>query len=195
MRTFPLILALVLSLSAAFGQLDSNSITVTASRGNSPGPPDQALFGVVVTSAVDTSLDDVIALLQGTGVSAANLQALNEYTISIGSSGPPTETLNWRFSFTAPLTKNKDTIAMLSSLQQTIAKKSNGVTMSFSIQGTQTSVQPPQTCSQSDLLTDARTQAQKLADGAGVSVGNILAMSSSTFATCSLTVKFALQRY
>lgn len=194
MRTFPLILALVVSLSAAFAQLDSNSITVTASRGPSSGPPDQALFGVVVTSGVDTNLDDVIALLPGTGISAANLQALDEYQIYNGSSGPPLETINWRFSFTAPLAKNKDTIATLTNLQATIAKNNNGVTMSFSIQGTQTSVQP-QICSQSDLLTDARTQAQKLADGAGVSVGNILAMSSSTYAPCSLTVKFALQRY
>jgi hypothetical protein len=195
MRTIPIILALVLFLSVAFAQVDSNSITVTASRGNSSGPPDQALFGVVVSSGLDTSLDDVIALLQGTGISAANLQALDEYPISTGTSGQTTETLNWRFSFTAPLAKNKDTIAMLTNLQATIAKKNNGVTMSFSIQGTRTSVQPPQTCSQSDLLTDARTQAQKLADGAGVGVGNILAMSSSTYATCSLTVKFALLRY
>jgi uncharacterized protein YggE len=194
MQIFPLILALVLSLSVAFAQLDSNSITVTASRGSSSGPPDQALFGVVVTSGVDTSLDDVIALLQGTGISAANLQALEEYLIPTGMSGQTTETLNWRFSFTAPLAKNKDTIAMLTTLQQTIAKKNNGVTMSFSIQGTQSSIQP-QTCSQSDLLTDARTQAQKLADGAGVSVGNILAMSSPTGAACVLTVRFALLRY
>jgi hypothetical protein len=194
MRKIPLITALVLSLSVAFAQLDSNSITVTASRGNSATAPDQTVFGVVVTSGVDTGLDDVIALLQGTGISAANLQALNEYTIASGPSGQPTETLNWRFSFTAPLAKNKDTIATLTNLQATIAKKNNGVMMSFSIQGTQSTLQP-QTCSQSDLLTDARTQAQKLADGAGVSVGNILAMSSPTGAACVLTVRFALLRY
>jgi hypothetical protein len=168
------------------------------------------VFSVVVTSGLDTSLDDVIALLQGTGISAANLQSLSEYPISNGSSGQPTETLNWRFSFTAPLTKNKDTIAMLTSLQQTIAMKNNGQTMSFSIQGTQSSSQP-QTCLLPDLLTDARAQAQKLADGAGLGVGNILAMSSSTTGVsaagiagillgassspCTLTVKFALLRF
>jgi hypothetical protein len=199
MRIFPLILAPVLSLSVAFAQVDSNSITVTASRGPSSGPPDQAVFGVVVTSGVDTSLDDVIALLQGTGIGAANLRSLNEYPISNGSSGQATEALNWQFTVTAPLAKNKDTIATLTNLQATIAKNNNSVTMSFSIQGTQSSVQP-QTCSQSDLLTDARTQAQKLADGAGVSVGNILALSGSTtagtlYSSCLLTVKFALLRY
>ena len=194
MRQFALILTLVLSLSTAFAQLDSNSITVTASRTSASARPDQALFSVVVTSSVDASLDDVIALLPGTGISAANLQALDESPIYSGSSGPPIETLNWRFSFNAPLAKNKDTITMLTNLQATIAKNNNGVTMSFSIQGTQSTLQP-QTCSLSDLLTDARTQAQKLADGAGGSVGNILAMSSPTGAVCFLTVRFALLRY
>ena len=151
------------------------------------------MFGVDVTSGLDTSLDDVIALLQGTGVSAANLQSLNEFTNYGGSAGQTTETLDWRFTFTAPFTKNKDTITMLTGLQQTIAKKNNGQTMSFSIQGTQSSAQPP-ACSLSDLLNSAKTQAQKLADGAGASLGNILAMSSPTGA-CNLTVKFALLRY
>jgi uncharacterized protein YggE len=193
MQTFPMILALVLSSSLAFGQLDSNSITVTASRGNSSSPPDLAVFSVVVISGLDTSLDDVIALLQGTGISAANLQSLGQSRLS-NAPGQVTETLNWRFSFTSPLTKNKDTIAMLTGLQQTIAKNNTGVTMSFSIQGTQSSAQP-QTCLLPDLLTDARSRAQKLADGAGVSVGNILAMSSPTAAVCFLTVRFALLRY
>jgi hypothetical protein len=209
MQTFPIILALVLSSSLAFGQLDSNSITVTASRSNASGPPNLAVFSVVVTSGLDTSLDDVIALLQGTGISAANLQSLDQYRLS-NAPGQVTETLNWRFSFTAPLTKNKDTIAMLTSLQQAIAKMNNGQTMSFSIQGSQSSVQP-QVCSLPDLLTDARAQAQKLADGAGLGVGNILAMSSSTTGVsaagiagillgassspCILTVRFALLRF
>ena len=193
MRKLPLILALVLSSSLAFGQTDSNSITVTASQSYTSAPPDTAVFGVDVTSGLDTSLDDVIAVLQGTGVSAANLQSLNEFTNYGGSAGQTTETLDWRFTFTAPFTKNKDTITMLTGLQQTIAKKNNGQTMSFSIQGTQSSAQPP-ACSLSDLLNSAKTQAQKLADGAGASLGNILAMSSPTGA-CNLTVKFALLRY
>jgi hypothetical protein len=194
MRKF-LILALVLSSSLAFGQTDSNSITVTASPSYTSGPPDQAVFGVVVTSGLDTTLDGVITLLQGTGIGTANLQSLNEITNYIGSPPQLTTTFQWRFTFTASFAKNKDTIASLTSLQAAIAKNNNGVTISFSIQGTQSSAQPPPACSLPDLLTSAKTQAQKLADGAGVSVGNILAMSSPTGAVCSLTVKFALLRY
>jgi hypothetical protein len=190
-----LISALVLSSSLAFGQTDSNSITVTASPNYTSGPPDQAVFGVLVTSSLDTTLDGVIALLQGTGITAANLQSLNEYTNYMGSPPQLTETFQWRFTFTVPFAKNKDTIATLTSLQATIAKNNNGVTMSFSIQGTQSSAPAPPACSLSDLLTSAKTQAQKLADGAGVSLGNILAMSSPTGTVCSLTVKFALLRF
>ena len=196
MRKVLLISALVLSSSLAFGQVDSNSITVTASRGNSSGPPDLAVFSVQVNSGLDTSLDDVIAALQGSGISAANLQNVYTLLISANSARAPQqiEMLAWSFTLTAPFPKNKDTITMLTIVQQTIAKKNNGQAMFFSIQGTQSSVQP-QACSLADLLADARTQAQKLADGAGVSVGNILAMSSPTAGVCTLTVKFGLLRY
>jgi uncharacterized protein YggE len=216
MRKLPLIPALMLPLSLAFGQVDSNSITVTASRSNASGQPDQAVFNVQVNSGLDTSLDDVIAALQGSGISTANFQGLTAFFPS-GVSGtgttPPAQALDWSFQFAAPLAKVKDTITTLSSLQAKIAKQNNGLALSFSIQGSQSSAQP-QACSLTDLLTDARTQAQKLADGAGVSVGNILAMSSPTTGVgvapvanlgsillgasgstaCTLTVRFALLR-
>jgi hypothetical protein len=157
------------------------------------------VFAVHVDSGLDTSLDDVIAALQGTGISAANLQNLSTlFNSRVSELGVQTATLDWWFTFTAPLAKSKDTITMLTNLQATITQRNNGVTMSFSIQGTQSSAQL-QACSLPDLLPNARTQAQKLADGAGVSVGNILAMSSPTatgqLITCTLTVKFALLRY
>ena len=121
--------------------------------------------------------------------------------------------LAWSFRFAVPFSRNKDILSTLSNLRQTIANKNNGAGLSFYFQGTQSSAQSQQTCSVSDLLTDARAQAQKLAAGAGVSVGNILAMSSpvgagfasvpglgpssvpSAVPVCTLTVKFALSRF
>jgi len=47
-----------------FGQLDSNSVTVTATR-NLNTQPDQALLEITVTSPLDATLDNVVALLQG----------------------------------------------------------------------------------------------------------------------------------
>jgi hypothetical protein len=169
------------------------------------------VFNVQVTTGLDSGLDDVIAALQGSGITAANFQGLSaSFDLIVSGTGttPPAQTLDWSFQLAAPLAKVKDTITALSSLQSKIAAQNNGLALSFSIQGTQSSA-PPSTCSLSNLLTNAQTQAQNLAIGAGLSVGNILAMSSSTAGVsavglagallgastaspCILTVKFEL---
>jgi hypothetical protein len=222
------IFLLILSTPVAFAQLDSNSITVIATRSMTQ-QPDQVLFGVTVQSGLNTSLDDVVAALQGSGITAANFAGVSTAPISfVGltpTPQPPTVTpmLQWTFALPVPLAKIKDTVASLSALQKSIAQQNNGLTLSFNVQGTQVSAQLLQShvCPTSDLLTDARAQAQKLADAAGVSLGAVLAMSSATSvpsgvgsvvpvisalnfvstastafpSVCSMTVKFALLRY
>ena len=204
----------MISVSLAFGQLDSNSITVTASRGPTASQPDQAIFNLSVTSGLDATIDDVLAALPGSGITIAYFQGFNSGYL-YAPSGNQTVTLQWAFQFAVPLTKIKDTITLLTGLQQAAAKKNNGLSITFSIQGAQSSVQS-QSCSLSDLVADARAQAQKLANGAGLSAGNILAISSPTSSAnlgfgqaltlgsttpaalpgaCLLTVKFALLRY
>jgi uncharacterized protein YggE len=206
----------VLSASLAFAQLDSNSITVTASR-NSALQADQAVFVVTVQSDTNASLDDIVAALQGSGITAANLtSASTPQLIFTGNPGvgsilaPLAASIQWSFSLPVALSKTKDTVASLTTLQQNITQKNKSLKLSFSIQGTQVSSQAvqSQTCSVSDLLSDARTQAQKLASAAGVTLGTILAMSSPTSnvvvppapyvasaAPCALTVKFAVTRF
>ena len=213
MRT--LLIMFVLSIPLAFGQLDSNSITVTASRSTTTGvPPDQAVFMVQVSSGLDASLDDVLTALQGTGITTVNFLTMNSFVLFPQAQGQPGPLLGWTFRYAVPLAKIKDTVALLTSLQQTIANRHNGLTLVFGLQGFQGS---GQNCSLSDLIADARTQAQKLADAGGVSVGNILAISSPTGAstqnsiqavapgaagappsgppTCAVTVKFGLLRF
>ena len=219
---------LILSVPAAFGQLDSNSVTVTAARSMSQ-QPDQILFAVNVQSGLNTSLDDVVAALQGSGITAANFSGVimgpNVIFSGIGTQPPPLPTavappLQWVFGLPVPLAKIKDTIVMLTALQKNIAQQNNGLMLSFNVQGTQVSAQSQQSpvCPTSDLLTDATTQAQKLASAAGLSLGSVLAMSSGTSVSgnvgtpisvsavisfsppilpsvCSMTVKFALLRY
>jgi hypothetical protein len=211
---------LISSVPAAFAQLDSNSVTVSAIRSVTQ-QPDQVLFAVTVQSGLNTSLDDVVAALQGSGITAANFSG-----VSMGANlvlnlqptmAPPL--LQWIFALPAPLAKIKDTIATLTALQKGIAQQNNGLTLSFNVQGTQVSAQSQQShvCPTADLLADATTQAQKLAAAAGLSLGSVLAMSGGTsvpngvvsasvtgllsFAppvlpsVCSMTVKFALLRY
>jgi hypothetical protein len=213
MRT--LILALVLSGSLAFGQIDSNAVTVTASR-NATLQPDTVLFDVTVATGFNAGLDDVIAALAGSGITAANFtnvssqQFIQDFNPGVVA---PQPMLQWTFVLPVPLSKLKDTSTALSNLQQSIAKKNAGLAMSFFVQGTQVSpqLQQSQPCVVSDLLTDARAQAQKLADAAGLTLGQLLALSSATSSTtvsssfglasfllspsvCAVTVKYALIR-
>jgi uncharacterized protein YggE len=185
MQRIAFVLLLACWCSLAFGQLESNSITVSTS--NTPTlQPDQAVFSVTVTSPQTTGLDDVLTALQGSGITAANFTGVSTQQIYsvLGSSGTstPPPMLTWLFSLTSPLTNTKATVASLTTLQQNIMKANNGLTLSFSIVGTQVSQQlaQSQTCSLSGLIAAATTQAQSLASAAGVYLGAILALSSST---------------
>ncbi len=175
----------LLSCALAFGQLDSNSITVTASN-NASLQPDEALFSVSVTSSQTTGLDDVLAALQPVGVTVGNFSGVSTQpsaTLIVGGlSTTSAPTLIWSFTLPAPLANTKATVATLTSLQQNIAKANSGLTMAFSIAGTQVSQQlsQSQTCSLPALITAATTQAQTLAAAGSLTLGSILAMSSST---------------
>lgn len=178
----------ILSASLAFGQLDSNSVTVTAIR-SANLQPDQVVFSVAVDSGTSATLTDVLAAVQGIGITSANFSGVSTapalcYAVVVdpGSPIPQTQTLHWLFALPVSLSKIKDTITSLSNLQQSLIQKNSALKLSFSVQGTQVSPQTlqSQNCAAADLIADARAQAQKLTDAAGMVLGGILAMSSST---------------
>jgi len=203
----------VLFAPLLLGQLDTNSVTVTAST-SATLQPDQVVFQIQVTSGLNVTLNDIVAALQGMGITTANFSGINS-VLEITGAPPPMPMETWNFTLAAPLAKIKDTVALLTSLQQMIAEQNNGLQLSFSVQGTQISqqLQQSQPCVLSDLLANARTQAQSLASAAGFTLDVIQAMSSaistavssqgqslSSFllgaaaAPCTVTVKFGLIR-
>jgi uncharacterized protein YggE len=203
----------LLAIAPAFGQLESNTVTVSAAR-STYLQPDQVVFGLSVTSPVSTNLDQVIAALSGLGITSANLTG-------VGSNATP-PTLQWNFTLAVPIPSLTATIGAISKLEQNFAQNNNGLTLTFSVNGTQVSqqLQESQSCSNTDLIADATAQAQKLAAAAGMTLGPILYLSNApsaptfgvptivarlgTFAeflqgsvsspaTCSLVVTFRLQ--
>jgi hypothetical protein len=176
-----LIAGFLASASLAFGQLDTNSITIASSRSISL-QPDQVVFGVDVHSNLNTGLDEVISGLQGSGITAANLTGVyggGEAFLGITASAPG---LDWAFSIGAALERVQNTIASLTALQQKLARKPNGSSLTFSVQNTQVSarLQQPDQCQTADLVGDALAQARRLADAAGVSAGPIIAISDGS---------------
>lgn len=187
-----LLFAFVISPSLAFGQLDSNSVTVTASSSASLSP-DQIVFTVVVSAPVDKTLDDVTSALAGSGITTANFTGVSVY-----SSQPsiPAYILTWEFNVPVAFSQMQTEVAALTALQKTIAQMNNGMSLQFTAQGTQvsTQLQQSQTCSVPALIATATSQAQALAAAADFSVGNIVKMSSVTSSSpvCTMTVEFQL---
>ena len=201
------LLFLLFPLTLAFAQLTPNSVTVTASRNNT-AQPDQVVFYVRVDGPLTTTQSDALSALQGSGITQANFSSVTTIQQYGLPNQQPTTQLEWAFTLPVAFTDMKSTVGLLSGVQQSNAKKNNGLSISFGVQGTQTSpqAQQSQTCAMSDLISDARAQAQKMASAAGAGIGAVLAVSGSTSTTtssalaaspvsvpgCTLTVKFQL---
>jgi hypothetical protein len=187
------------SCALVSGQVTSNSVTVNVSR-NANLQPDQIVLDIEVSAGPAATLDQVLAALQGFGLTQANFSGL--------SSGPGQQ-VSWGFSLPVAFSDLKSTVAQLSALQTAIAQTNPGLSMSFSVRGTQVSQQSQQSvsCAAADLMADALARAQNMAAAAGQPLAGILSMSSASTAAnpvsgifstptyqpvCSLTATFAL---
>jgi hypothetical protein len=184
------LIALFLACSAlAFGQLDSDTITIQASRAVNL-TPDQVVFSVSVSAGPSTSLDQVVAALSNSDITAANFVGVTGGT----SSQSP---LQWLFTLAAPLAKIKAAVASLTALQQSIAQNNSGMTLAFQVQGTQVSPASiqSQACSTADLVADAQAQAQNVAAAAmGLAIGPIVAISDGSPVEGTLTTTVPVSR-
>ena len=190
----------LIAAACAFAQLDSNSITVSASRSASL-QPDQVVFGVTVNADLSLGLSDVLAAVEPAGLTQANFVGVSSGqvlpVIFDPGQGPvpqPQQRLQWVFGAPVPFAKLKDMASVLTDLQRSLAQAPNGPRLSFTVQGTQVSLQlqQSQSCAASDLIADARAQAQKLASAAGLTAGNVLAIATATAASSSAGVFLGL---
>ena len=194
-----LVFALILPLWA------QNSVTVTVSRSVNV-QPDLALFQVDIVTGTSSSLEDVLSAVQGSILTAANFSSLRTIQQYLPDRNGPVDSLDWTFSVTAPIGNLKNQVSQLTKLQQAVAEKKNGMSVSFSVQSTQVSAQAAQSanCSVTDLMADAKAQALKMTAASGSLLGGVLAMSGITqspganssatsyyYPACTLTVKFA----
>jgi hypothetical protein len=155
-----LILSFGMSALHLFGQLDSNTVTVTASQSMNV-QPDQVLFAVYVTTPLTASLDDVLAALKGAGITSANFSGVNsagsgQTVVVTGNLPAPTE--QWAFGLPVPFAQMKATVTALTNLQQSIMQANSGFTLSFSVQGAQisTSLLQSQACNNAGLRALSR---------------------------------------
>jgi hypothetical protein len=156
---------LLLAAAPLFGQLPSNTLNIAATR-SIVLQPDQVVFGLTVSTPVTVILFEVVDGLSGLGITSANLSGVDNSNAT---------TLQWNFTLAVPLSNLAATINSLANFQQTSPRRSL-LALTFSVNGTQVSqkLQQSQSCSNSDLISDATTQAQKLAAAAGMTLGPIV---------------------
>jgi hypothetical protein len=111
------------------------------------------------------------------GISASNLSNVSNSTVNAPAG--PQQVFVWTFSLSVPFGSMTQTLTGLSKLQQSVAKQNPGMTLSFDVNGIQAS-QTSQPCPFPQLVADARGLAQRLAGAAGVTVGNLLALSDGS---------------
>lgn len=188
---------LLLLPALAFAQITANTVTVTVSQ-TAAAQPDTAIFSVTVMSGIDKNFSDILAALQGSGITAANFVDLSSTTITVINPGSQPAAglqpqLSWGFQLSVPLSKSKDTTAALSTLTQNLPQNNSGLSLTFGLSSTQVSNQAAN-CNLTDLVATAHTQAQQLTSAAGLVAGMIQSISTSVGppAACFLTVRFLL---
>jgi hypothetical protein len=166
----------------------TNSVTVNASQ--TAAQPDSVVFSVTVTSGFGATLESVVNAVSSLGITAANLTGLGVPNAPFGPIprlGPPQEL--WTFQLAVPFTQMKSTSATLAVLQKSIL--STGLSLSWTLTGTQTSPAAASACNVSNLTTQASVQAQQIASAASVKLGAISQLAIST-SGCSLSASYAL---
>lgn len=169
--------------AVAYGQLDSNSITINELR-TIDLQPDQVIFAVTVQAPASAGLDEILGALHGSGITSSELVSVSPPQISVVTGLPLPQPVTWTFLMPAGIERMSATVAALTALQQTIGQNNSGLNLRFTVQGTQASagLQQPDQCPVADLVRDAQMQARKLADAAGLTAGPIIALSDGSIA-------------
>jgi hypothetical protein len=152
------------SLTATFAPGGPRFIAIAAQAPASNAPPTRVSVTLNVTADVSVGLDQIVQAVAATGVSAADL-------FGVGQSG--SGQAQWMFSYTAPLSKWKDTLAALAKARDA---KHTGITVDYFISAEPA---PAPECAQPTLLSQARRTAQDIAAAAGVALGPLTAVSDA----------------
>lgn len=167
--------ALAIAISPfAFAQLESNSLTVNASR-SSLVAPDQALFSIRVSAEPAVSLTQVLNGVQKAGVTGEHLTDVETDMQESGFRWV------WLFLLPVPLNNITDLQRTLTELQQSPDTATRGLSLSFSLVGARSSptLITAQRCPVSELLAEARAEAQKMANAASLTLGPVLAIGDA----------------
>jgi len=170
MRTLWILLA---AATAAFGQLDTKTITITASSTPS-AQTSNANVQVDVSLPEASTLQDAVNVVQGAGFTADNFTNVSSsYYLYLLPTATTAPTVDWTLSRTVSATEVPSVVAAL----EAATKKQPSGTLSYSVSN---AAAPPPDCPYTGLVGAAQSQARKVADAAGVKLGGIVSIEQGT---------------
>jgi len=167
---------LLATAAAAFGQLDTNTITITASSTPS-AQTSNATVQVNVSLPEVSTLQDAVNVVQGAGFTADNFTNVSSsyylYLDLLPAPATAAPTVDWTLSRTVSATEVPSVVAAL----EAATKKQPSGTVSYSVSN---AAAPPPDCAYTGLVGAAQSQARKVADAAGVKLGGIVSIEQGT---------------
>jgi hypothetical protein len=166
---------LIAACTAAFAQLHSDTISITATGQTALPQPDQVTVSVSVYAGSELGFEQVAKILAGIAVTELNLISVERPTTRVCARECSPVTL-WRFGLTEPLSKLNETLRALARIE---TAQPSGVENSYSVSSSVSSA-ATQECAYPILISQARRHAGNIAAAAGLRVGAIVAMSDGT---------------
>ena len=171
MRALCILLA---AATAAFGQLDTNTLTIAASS-TASAQTSNATVQVDVLLPQASTFQDAVNIVQGAGFTADDFTYVSSYGYgsSVGIEAAAAPTVDWTLSRTVRATEVPSVLAALDAA----SKKQPSGTVSYSVSN---AAAPAPDCAYTALIGAAQSQARKVADAAGVKLGGIVSIEQGT---------------
>ncbi len=153
---------------SAFAQVTADGITTSASKTITLWP-DNAVFTVDVTSAAGTTVDQAVAWLKDTGITAANL-------VGAGT----TQESQFKFRITVLYPRIPEISDKLRAATAVVAAAGGSLTYALSLTASDYAVQLARQRVLPDLIAEVKRRADSLAGASGLMVGTIQAIGDSS---------------
>ncbi len=179
-----LLVLLVLLSFSAFAQVTMEGITTSASK-TITLLPDSAVFIVDVTSASGTTVDQAVALIRDTGITATNLvgAATTQDYQFVPPGTPPSLRMVHEFQITVPYARVKEMSDKLRAATTVVVDAGGSLSYGLSLSASDDALQLARQRVLPDLIAELKRRADTLAGAAGLHVGSIQSISDNSYVT------------
>jgi uncharacterized protein YggE len=166
---------------AVGGYAQVDGISTTASR-NLTLNPDEVTFYVSLTTELGTTLEEAVASMQDTGITAKQLLGI---TSTPEYYGPPPQTrtarVAYQFFVTHPYGRLKEVADKLETARKAVVANNGDLQFTLYVSASEKAIEDNRQQLLPQLIAEARKKAELLANAAGMTLGPVLNVSESVY--------------